>query len=264
MVKKYAIIGVEGPHDQAFVGKVLQLLRFKKFKGEESTLDDFWRQFFITKLKNSKPKKENLEEKKENYLYKNPSLPSILFTDSISVAVYAGGGTSLPKNLEAELIAHSQYRTGIAAFGIVVDTDKKAVSSVVQRYYDRFRNYFPNFPKSPGVVDKNMPRTGIYVLPDNASEGVLDTLICQCGEVVYSEYIKEANCYLDKFSDVKWENFDRQKALIATVVSILQPGSSNTASIAKDDWVSDKSQNEVAALASFIEFLRELLEDSSS
>ena len=258
---KYAIIGVEGPQDQAFVSKVLQLLGFKKFRGEESKLDDFWRPLFITKLKNTKPKKENL--------YETPNLPSVLFKDSISVAVYSGRGTSLPKNLEAELIAHSQYRTGIAAFGIVADTDDKAVNSVVQRYYDRFRNYFPNFPNTPGIVDKNMPRTGIYVLPDNASPGVLDTLICQCGEVVYPEYIERAKSYLELFSQeetegepLKWKPFDREKALVATVVSVLKPGSSNTASIANDDWVSDKSQNEVEALGSFVKFLRQLLEDS--
>jgi hypothetical protein len=253
---KYAIIGVEGPHDQAFVGKVLQLLGFKKFRGEESKLDDFW-----DKFKPNYPKKGNL--------YKRLDMPSILFTDSISVAVYAGEGSSLPVNLEDVIIANSKYRTGIAAFGIVADADDKAVNSVVQRYYDRFRNYFPNFPKSPGVVDKNTPRTGIYVLPDNASEGVLDTLICQCGEVVYPEYMERAKSYLELFSEeeregepLKWKPFDREKALIATVVSILKPGSSNTASIANDDWVSDKSQNEIAALANFVEFLRQLLEDS--
>ena len=46
---RYAIIGVEGPHDQAFVGKVLKLLGFKDFreelKGIESDLDPFWRKF---------------------------------------------------------------------------------------------------------------------------------------------------------------------------------------------------------------------------
>ncbi len=253
---KYAIIGVERPHDQAFVGKVLQLLGFKKFRGEESKLDDFWEKF-----KPTYPKKGNL--------YKRLDMPSILFTDNVSVAVYAGEGSSLPINLEDVLIAHSQYRTGIAAFGIVADTDDKAVNSVVQRYYDRFRSYFPNFPNTPGIVDKNMPRTGIYVLPDNASPGVLDTLICQCGEVVYPEYIERAKYYLELFSQeeregepLKWKPFDREKALIATVVSILQPGSSNTASIANDDWVSDKSQNEVAELGSFVEFLRQLLGDS--
>ena len=46
---KYAIIGVEGSHDQAFTGKVLKLLGLKDFreelKGLESQLDPFWRKF---------------------------------------------------------------------------------------------------------------------------------------------------------------------------------------------------------------------------
>lgn len=44
---KYAIIGVEGPQDQAFVGKVLRVLGFQDFrtksKGLDSNLDSFWR-----------------------------------------------------------------------------------------------------------------------------------------------------------------------------------------------------------------------------
>ncbi|WP_273040238.1 hypothetical protein [Iningainema tapete] len=38
MSLNYALIGVEGPHDQAFVGKVLKILGFKKFTGEERVL----------------------------------------------------------------------------------------------------------------------------------------------------------------------------------------------------------------------------------
>lgn len=259
---KYVIIGVEGPHDQAFVGKLLKIFGFKDFKdakkGLVSDLDPFWGKF-IPKY----PKKGNL--------YKRLDMPSILFTDNTSVAVYVGEGSNLVTNLDDILGNNPQYQSQIDAFAIVADADKKTPETVVEDYYKCFVKYFPNFPKSPGVVDKNMPRTGIYVLPDNASEGVLDTLLCQCGEVVYPEYMKRAKSYLAEFSEeerkekpLKWkrEGFDRDKALVATVVSVLKPGKTNTVSIADNDWVSDKSQNEVAALASFIEFLKQLLEDS--
>lgn len=256
---KYAIIGVEGPHDQAFVGKVLRkFLKFETFTGEKENLDKFWEKF-IPKY----PKKGNL--------YNRLDMPSILFKDSISVAVYAGEGSNLVKNMDDILWNNYQYQSDIAAFGIVADADKKTPETVVEDYYNCLVKYFPNFPKSPEFVDENMPRTGIYVLPDNASQGVLDTLLCQCGEAVYPEYMERAKSYLAEFSDderkkkpLKWKPFDREKALIATVVSVLKPGKTNTVSIADNDWVSDKSQNEVAALKSFIDFLTLLLEDSDS
>jgi hypothetical protein len=248
---KYAIIGVEGPHDQAFTGKVLKLLGLKDFgeelKGLESQLDPFWRKFIPVY-----PKKGNL--------YKRLDMPSLLFNDTISVAIYAGEGSNLVTNLDDILFANSEYQTNLAAFGIVADCDKSTPDRIVEPYANKFRSYFPNFPDRPGVVNTNSPRTGVYVLPDNASPGVLDTLLCECGQIAYPVYMEKASSYLNEFSEsdiksLKWKNFDREKALVATVVSVLKPGKTNTTSIADNNWVSKQTQQQVPALANFIEFL---------
>ena len=255
---KYAIIGVEGPHDQAFTGKVLKLLGFKDFreelKGLKSDLDPFWRKFIPVY-----PKKGNL--------YKRLDMPSILFNDTISLAIYAGEGSNLVTNLDDILSANPEYQTNLSAFGIVVDCDKSPPDRIVEPYANKFRSYFPNFPKFPGVVDTNSPRTGIYVLPDNQRPGVLDTLVCECGEIAYPAYMERARSYLDKFSEeekksLNLKNFDLDKALVATVASVLTPGLTNTVSIARNNWVSEQTQQQVPALANFIEFLRQLLEVS--
>ena len=255
---KYAIIGVEGPHDQAFTGKVLKLLGFKDFreelKGLKSDLDPFWRKFIPVY-----PKKGNL--------YTRLNMPSILFNDTISVAIYAGEGSNLVTNLDDILFANSEYQTNLAAFGIVADCDKSTPDRIVEPYANKFRSYFPNFPDCPGVVNINSPRTGVYVLPDNASPGVLDTLLCECGQIAYPVYMEKASSYLNEFSEsdiksLKWKNFDREKALVATVVSVLKPGKTNTTSIADNNWVSKQTQQQVPALANFIEFLSKLLEVS--
>lgn len=255
---KYAIIGVEGPHDQAFIGKVLKLLGFKDFreelKGLKSYLDPFWRKFIPVY-----PKKGNL--------YKRLDMPSILFNDTISVAIYAGEGSNLVTNLDDILSANPEYQTNLSAFGIVADCDKSNPDRIVERYTNCFRNYFPDLPNQAGVVNSNSPRTGIYVLPDNVSQGVLDSLLCSCGEIAYPAYMEKASSYLDGFSEsekksLKWKNFDREKALVATVVSVLKPGKGNTPSIADNNWVSKETQQQVPALANFIEFLTQLLEVS--
>ncbi len=92
-------------------------------------------------------------------------------------------------------------------------------------------------------------------------------LCCECGQIAYSAYMEKASSYLDGFSEserksLKWKNFDRQKALVATVVSVLKPGKTNTTSIADNNWVSEQTQQQVPALANFIEFLSQLLEVS--
>ena len=99
---KYAIIGVEGQHDQAFTGKVLKLLGFKDFreelKGLKSDLDPFWRKFIPVY-----PKKGNL--------YTRLDMPSILFNDTISVVIYAGEGSNLVTNLDDILSNNPEYQT---------------------------------------------------------------------------------------------------------------------------------------------------------
>jgi len=267
---RYAIIGVEGPHDQAFVGKVLKLLGFKDFREEwdklekltrldmskelESKFDKFWHKFI--------PKYP-----KQGSLYKRLNMPSILFTESLSVAIYEGEGSNMVTNLDDILSANSEYQTDLAAFGIVADCDKSTPDRIAEPYAKKFRSYFPNFPARPGVVDTNSPRTGVYVLPDNALPGVLDTLLCECGQIAYPVYMAKASSYLNEFSEserksLKWKNFAREKALVATVVSVLKPGKTNTTSIADNNWVSEQTQQQVPALANFIEFLSQLLEVS--
>lgn len=248
---RYAIIGVEGRHDQAFVGRVLKkLLGFRDFKGLESQLDPFWRKFIPTY-----PKKENL--------YKGLNMPSILFTDSLSVAIYEGEGSNLPTNLNDILSANPEYKTDIAAFGIVADSDKKPPDTVARDYCQQFQNDFPGFPNQAGCWQQGPPRTGIYVLPDNQQQGVLDNLLCECGNVVYPELMNGGLAYLNGLSEEHknhWGPFDDKKALVATVASVLQPGHTNTVTIARDDWVSEQTQQDVPALENFIKFLRELLE----
>lgn len=266
---RYAIIGVEGPHDQAFVGKVLKLLGFKDFKEEWDKLDK------LTRLDMSKELESKFDKfwhkfipkyPKQGSLYKRLNMPSILFTENLSVAIYEGEGSNLETNLDDILSANSEYQTNLAAFGIVADCDKSTPAQVVVKYSSCFRKYFPNFPNQAGIVDDiNIPRTGIYVLPDNASQGVLDTLLCSCGEIAYPVYMEKASSYLNEFSEsdrksLKWKNFDREKALVATVVSVLKPGKTNTTSIADNNWVSEQTKQQVPALENFIKFLRQLLE----
>lgn len=52
MSLNYSIIGVEGNHDQAFVSKVLTLLEFQIYKGQDTELDPFWEKFKPTYPKN--------------------------------------------------------------------------------------------------------------------------------------------------------------------------------------------------------------------
>ena len=77
--------------------------------------------------------------------------------------------------------------------------------------------------------------------------------------------MQRAKEYIDKFSEeerkekpLEWKPFDKQKAIIATVASVLQPGATNTVTIMRDDWISIETE-EIPAIKNFTEFLRNLL-----
>lgn len=253
--KEYVLIGVEGSHDQAFVGKVFKLLGFQDFKkvhkGNIDKLDPFRRKLI--------PEYPN----KKGDLYARLYMPSIFFTETISVAIFLGEGSNLISNLDDIISNNSSYQENLTAFAIIVDSDKKDPQSIAQEFSTTFKEYYPNFSDKPGVISKTSPRTGIYILPDNQNQGVLETILLECGNQVYSEYLEQANHYINSLDNCskkfhRWKAFDQEKAIIASVVSVLKPGKTNTVSIADNNWISQETQN-VAILANFISFIKQLL-----
>ncbi len=93
MSLKYCILAVEGPHDQAAIGRLLKQLGLKdfasEFGGDPASLDVFWEGF----VPKTPPKK----------LYARSSMPSIFTSQSHSIAIYQGEGSNLVRNLLATI-----------------------------------------------------------------------------------------------------------------------------------------------------------------
>lgn len=247
---KYVLLAVEGPHDQATVGRLLKLAGLKEFQGTHQNLDPFWQKFVP--------------------VYPSPlqrihirlDMPSIYESEACSVAIYQGEGNNLVKRLKAIITNHPCYRDDIDAFGVIVDADAKSPQIVAQKYVRDFGKLFPGFSKTLGVVSPTHPRTGLYVLPNNVDQGTLDTLLVKCADVVYADLKVGAKAYLDQVPQhhkTHWTNFDEQKALVATVTSVLKPGAANTPSIAQNDWICERSLANIAELAALNSFLWKLL-----
>lgn len=232
-----------------------KLLGFSEFKGTIADLEPLWRKFVP------------VYPTKSGKLYTRLPMPSILYNDTLSVAIYVGEGSNLIENLTTKLTDISDYSSSLLAFGIVIDADKKLPAEIAQKYHDSFKEYFADFPNTVsnnGSVIESVPRLGIYILPNNRTQGVLDTLICICGEVAYPEYMKRATFYVNQFSSeeislLKWKPFDKEKAIVATVTSVLKPGKTNTTSIKDDKWISAQTEQQLPELQNLTDFLRKLL-----
>ncbi|NNC03115.1 hypothetical protein HJC10_09685 [Corallococcus exiguus] len=247
---KYAMLAVEGPTDQAVVGQSLKLLGFKRFGGQIEDLDGFW-----TPLIPRYPSQTG-------NLYERLPMPSIFEDGTTSLAIYTGGGSDLIRQVSALLLNHD-LQERLAAFGVIADADKQAPSDVARKYQQGFRPLFPDFPTTPGKLTHGAPKTGIFVLPDNNQQGVVEHLIIEAGEAVYETLLQRARAYVDGFDDTerraaKWKPFSPEKAVIAAVASLLKPGSTNTVTLTDNLWISEQTRAR-AMLAGLIDFLVGLL-----
>ena len=250
MNRSCILIGVEGNHDQAFLEKIfLKLLGFAKWD-EKSELDPLWRSKFIP-----------IYPTKTGRYYTRLDMPSILHKEDLSIAIYAGEGSNLLPNLILKL---SNLDTeSFSGFAIIADADKKTPAEISKIYHDGLKEYFPNFPTVAGNVIKGLPNLGIYILPNNSDQGVLDTLLCECGEIAYPDHMQRAKTYINQFSaqeNKHWKPFDQEKATVAAVTSILKPGKTNTVSISDDKWISLNTAQQIPAIQYLLDFLRDLID----
>lgn len=268
MSVRFGILAVEGPADEATVGRALKHLSFQRLGGEGSAdrLDPFWRPLVPTY-----PRKGDL--------YKRLDMPSIFTSSEWSIAVYAGEGSLLCDNLVSILDNHDRLRDGLAMLGVIADADRSDPADVARGYSERFRRaardaepgvgaLFADFPSAPGSVSPGPPPKGIFVLPDNHRRGVLEHLLLECGEHVYPGLVTAARSYVATFPanerrSAKWAPFDEEKAIVASVASLLRPGKTNTTSIHDNRWIGAETAG-LPMLAGLLGFLRLLLDGVKS
>jgi len=259
---KYCLLAVEGYHDQAAIGKMLELIGFERFDGKydkdgrEDKFDDFWEGFIPT------------YPRAGGSLYTRLDMPSIFTSQTHSVAIYVGDGDDLLKKLYAIINNHRQYAEEVHAFGLIVDADNNEPRLVAEKKVKGskkvpgLKSVFPMIPSEPGTITVGPPRTGIYVLPNNRDSGVLDSVLTDCASIVYPDHKKAADNFLDSLDKAHTKHFrpfDKEKAIIASIVSVLKPGMSNTSSIAQDKWINAQTIDAVSNIRLLYEFLKDLL-----
>ena len=253
---RYVIIGVEGPHDLAFVSKLLSLKGFQRYDGVFSNLDHFWLPFV--------PKYP-----KGGQLYVRLDMPAILFTEDISVAIYAATGTNLRTKFPATFVVNPQFKDSVSAFGVIADSDDRMPADVATDYATAFRPHFPHFPNVPGTVDLSVIRTGIFVLPDNLAQGTIETILLECADTVYPDLKARAEVFLDGVDrtvlrgrdlDEISAPFGPHKAHVGTIVNFLKPGKTTQVSIQDNRWLEKQAVHlpKVAAINAFIDLLLNL------
>ena len=160
----------------------------------------------------------------------------------------------------------------LTAIGIVRDADDSPANDqlVAMRnemgQITEIESYSVNLPANPGEIAEGSPRFGIFIFPDNATQGTIEDLLIECGDAVYPNLIQGATTYVNGVNldvlDAKDKSLinkpsGTRKAVVACAANILKPGMSIATSIDQNRWLSETTRAlpRVRALADFLKML---------
>jgi len=238
---EFAYIVVEGLHDTAVIGKMLELLgatQLKKLKN----LDDHDEEGYWKKLaRPTFPHRGNLTLRMP--------VPSFYLVNDLLVAVqFAEGDSALVKTLSATVNNLDDNGRKLYAVAMFCDADNlEAIEAFKNRMNDikemddapEIVSMFLNL-ESPGQILEGSSRYGMFVFPDNKNNGTLDTFLLECSEQNYSDLHESAKGYVESIASTyreRWKPTGASKALVGCIANALQPGTSNAVTIQKDDWI---------------------------
>ncbi len=260
---KYGYIAVEGPHDLAFVGRLLELHALDRVK-MLGHLDPFWHALVPRSFPHS------------DDLLKRVPVPTFFASATHSVAVHVVDGDSgFPNTLKDSLDSlYAEDAPTLTGIGVMLDADSKkpARERFEQLKSALTKTAFPlpiTLPDSPGEIWPGPPRTGIFVLPDNAHEGTLEDLLAECARAVYPTLEASARAYLDSAGAAEELTKDdrkdfakpagRNKALVACIAAFLRPGKAIQVSLQDNRWL-EPPLSRFPRVVAVHDFLASLLE----
>jgi hypothetical protein len=254
---KYGYLVTEGPHDVEFFGKILKK-RFELKRVELlSELDRFWHPLIP----------RNFPPDGNNFLKRVP-IPVFFQNHNHSVAIHsAGSDTRLIQTIqESSVLINPEQLTGI---GLVADAD---ISATEQFNSLKKTADFFSLPDNPGEILKTSPKIGVFILPDNSSEGTLEDILLKCAETSYPSLLDGAYKFVNTtdlkvLSNEDIKDFNKpsgkKKSVVGCISSILRPGKAVQVSVQDNRWIDDNTL-ELPHIRSIIDFLSELLELSDT
>ncbi|MEI8094511.1 MAG: DUF3226 domain-containing protein [Spirochaetales bacterium] len=231
---KSTLILVEGVHDAEVVGKVLRENGFSQVR-VKSEVNSIWEILIPKKF----PVNDDLLER--------VSVPFFYDSTDSTVAVRVCNSVSKVEAVYKDLRDTIYPRfSGIDSIFVIVDSDKKSETEVRKSLVTSLS--FPTPGK--GVATAGGKAYGLFVVPNNSSQGTMESILTACGELNYPDLLENARKFVDTVDRAKLDSsdlqeigkpFGREKAIIGVAANFLKPGKSVVASISDNRWISSSS-----------------------
>ena len=239
MSVRYAYLATEGPHDVEFIARLLRLHGLKRIT-EEKRLDAYWKPLIPRSFPHG------------GDLHKRVPVPSFFASGTVSVAVHAAGGDSRIAEAIEETLALLPSRT-LDAIGALLDADTQQTAA--QRFLalqERLLALKLPLPGKPGSASQVSPRCGVFILPDNQSQGTLEDVLLECAAQTYPALLSEAQGLVGRIvpggpeyqpEDMKdfLKPAGRNKAAVACMAGVLRPGKAVQVSIQDNRWLTGQA-----------------------
>ncbi len=272
MAQHNGYIIVEGPHDVEAIGRLLRPFQFHTIENLQN-LDPFWQASNL--IPSTFPHKGNL--------LKRVPVPTFFQTETHSIAIHSVGGDSNIANEIEGTLTKMPHADNLHSIGIFLDADANLNVPVATRFQNllaglnnpdlRAVTQSLNFtwPDNPGDVVAGPPSAGIFVVPDNRTQGTLEDLLIDAAQVQYPHLASAAGQYVQNVQDNPNNGLTNQdlaeirrpagvkKAQIASMASILKPGKSIQVSIKDNRWLEGGALN-LPNIQAVTDFLRQLLQ----
>lgn len=259
--KKFGYLVVEGPHDVAFVARLLKPLGFALIR-DEYELDPF----FHPLIPRTFPY--------QNDLCKRMPVPTFLQSESHVLAIQsAEGDTQLISTLEEDLTMIATH--SLCGIGLICDADDQSpdnrYNAIAQLLRDSTTIKVTADFIAPATIhhQPNSPNWGMFVLPDNCNGGTLETLLLLAGASVYPNLLKAAQDYVAavpccnelRKDDKKQFNkpAGEHKATVGAMANVLRPGKAVQVSIQDNRWLNDQTL-EIQPIKAVKTFLHQLFD----
>ena len=238
MNQRRVLLVVEGPHDEAFISKILRERHGIQSRSKYSAVDDYWRKTIPYKV----PHDDDLRQRMPvPFFYESPGL---------SLAIVVAVGESRLVEMVGDTLAVLPAPP-VDAIGVILDADDQRTAESRHNSICRELSKLSLMPGgAPGTVGMTPPYCGVYVLPDNTSKGTLEDVLLECAELNYNSALRNARDFIGlvkredyRSSDLKELNkpAGRNKAIIAAITAVLKPGKTAQTSISDNYWLDNEA-----------------------
>ena len=266
------ILMVEGPHDGAFISKVMQVNGYKTYKKPIGSYSpQFVAKYLIGQYKNAPVDELNLQSVRQQIIF--PSYSLVLEEKEMLLIFQMGGDGREDKRkklvgdiygfLRSTITMEELADSGKITFVYEFDADEDCVDARLQQVTREIKQIdfaFPGLTANASYVESNGIRWGSYIFENGSGKGKLEDIILPMMEQDNDDVAKCARDFVEKrfsfklFQTVKPTSYP-EKARVGIMGQLEKAGSANPAIIEQSSYLTNEKIKESAICNQMFKFL---------